>query len=897
MNIKNKFNYTNQNKKEVEEIVKEILKEREILKNKVKNPKNFERLAKDFKKWYQSNYKEIQEKYDKAVKSGKTADIKKYSSELEDFKNKNIVNAFAICSEAIRREMIPKGEIIPYEVQLQAAVAMTRDNIICDMKTGEGKTLVQIFTSYINALSGEGVHVITANDALAERDCGDNKAVFELLGLTCGFVPSNDYVMSTDKFEEFKKDSNKYKEAKADLYTSDIVYSTASNIVFDYLESNSAYTPEDKIIKRPLNYAIIDEADVVLLDEVTTPLISTKPKKDVENEKKEIELPIPTYEDYLNDKKFLEIVEKMVNNNMENGKIITSIMPKKISAENISEKSGIIYFENTNDIHIGRSAENILLKRYLGLTTIDDKTIMEDVRYRPLIEAFNAYVTALLCLKRNRDYTLEYFKDKNGKIIQDKEGKPKVKKVVLTGQNTGRQTTKRLMNGLHQALEAKEGAEIKSSAVPVGKITFPSFFGKYKKGISGMTGTSDQEEFSELYGLETYEVPTRVTNIRKDSEDELYKTMEEKHKAIIKDVIAHHKKGQPILIGTSSVEESNIISELLKERGIQHNLLNADKNENEEQKIKEAGKVGQVTVSTNMAGRGTDIKLSQEALARGGLYVIGTTYNNSLRTDNQLRGRASRQGQVGETKFYVSLEDDIVIRNDPRLHSDYEKIYGKKTGQITNKIIKKRVKQCQKFKESNDYARRRYQKDIGTITTKVMEPLYKNRDKILESDNISTVLNTVIDSYVEKLSKKSPGEIETLVRAMVTENLASKLDFNDPKKLCDGLKYAVSLMNENIRGYSETVKKNMLRTIDSYVSVLISEYEEIEKSSPLSAVFKSNDLIKEFESQILELTMEYDEYIQNELIAYALSGKAYGKYHIPEYHESKDIEKEKGIYI
>ncbi len=808
--------YTQRNKKRINDTVKEICS----LEDKYKSMSNSEL----------SSQTDI---FRKRLKNGETEkDI--------------MVEAFAVCREATRRCL----GMFHYEVQLSSAVAM-QDNCISEMKTGEGKTLVQILVAYLNAISGKGVHVMTSNDYLTERDCKENSKVYEFLGLSCGFVPEN----RTRKIS---------REEKQKLYACDIVYTKASTVGFDYLNDNLVKDEKDRYIKRPFNFAIIDEVDSILLDEASTAMILSSNKKDSS--------------DPLDNKNLCKWAGDFIK------KYDCKVVSQKVNVEGMTYTGSILFLDEKEVMLSTRMISDI--EKFIPNFDNKDYDDLYELGLRQ-----NAVVNAILA-----EYA--YHKDVDY-VIEEKNGK----EISIIDKNTGRVATgKRLSKGLHEALEAKEDVPIKASNVVTARCTFPDFFSMYSSGICGMTGTSNIEAFKDLYYLETYEVPSRKPNIRIDYEDEVYLTKNAKYRAIINEVISCHDKLQPVLIGTDSIEESEMVSKLLNEAGIRHQLLNAVKNENEAGIVKSAGLLGKVTVTTNMAGRGTDIKLGEGVLEVGGLHVISTTYNKSERIDNQLRGRAARQGDPGSSKCFVSLEDEIVLENDSMLAISPKVTYLKQTNpydRITNESICKKVKMCQAKKESKDAENRKFEEEFGKILTEQKNIFYSQRDKMLKSKTVSEALTGVIDNYSSLLSTKTKNEVIALIGQYVPSTAIEQCDFSNPIKLKEQLSYLFKgrinfLETSNqINNYAFKAKSKMLSVLDDYYIDMLNRLTQDRVSAGLNA-YAGRNIFDEYRTYAYEIASSATPYIQNELLAYALRPTLrYGAY-LPNFTLSSE---EKGVVL
>ncbi|HEY8444759.1 MAG TPA: preprotein translocase subunit SecA, partial [Bacilli bacterium] len=506
---------------------------------------------------------------------GKTAEFRnrlKNGETLDDI----LVEAFATVREAATRVL----QMTPFKVQLMGAIAMHHGNI-AEMKTGEGKTLTSTLVAYLNALPGDGVHIVTVNEYLASRDAEWMGALFRWLGLTVGL-----------NLRELTK------EEKKAAYNCDITYSTNNELGFDYLRDHMVLYKED-IVQRPLNFAIVDEVDSILIDEARTPLIISGGAKNTGNLYQQADL-------------FVKRLKEDVDYEIDiKSRVVV------LTDEGISKAEKFFSLDN-----------------------------LYDLAHVSLLHHINNALRANYIMTKDIDY-----------VVQDN-------KVIIVDQFTGRlMHGRQFSEGLHQALEAKEHVEIKKETRTVATITFQNYFRMYKK-LAGMTGTAktEEEEFRNIYNMFVVEIPTNKPVIRYDAPDSMFVTQKAKFEAIANDIKQRHEKGQPVLVGTIAIETSEYLSELLKKRGIPHNVLNAKQHEREAEIIAKAGEKGAVTIATNMAGRGTDIKLGPGVVELGGLAVIGTERHESRRIDNQLRGRSGRQGDPGYSKFYLSAEDDLMRR-------------------------------------------------------------------------------------------------------------------------------------------------------------------------------------------------------------------------------------------
>ena len=823
--------YTTNNKAAIKRKVNEVL----ALEDKYKN-------------YTEEDFKKATEEFRKRIESGES---------LNDI----MIEAFAVCRAATKLTL----NMAHYPVQIEAAIAM-QDGAITEMKTGEGKTLVQILTSYLNAISGLGVHVITSNDYLAERDSIQNGKVYECLGLSCGFVAGTPKMSRDERRVQYKKD---------------IVYSTASTIGFDYLDDNKVMKVSERVFNRPLHYAIIDEVDSILLDDARVPLIKTG------------KAPASKKTEYVEN--YTATLYKWATDFLNNHNIRCHVeeQEKSRSSENLAFREECLLFKDTGKVIFSERLYDLILEG----KSYDENDSEMQAMYNEKCVAIQNCILAREMYKNGKQYQVLPSKDtRTGKIKIDPVTKKPLKEIVLVGAGTGRLLYgRRYSSGIHEALEAKEEAleeakggefiiPIKKPSVTTATCTYPNLLSKYTAGICGMTGTSNNQEFIDIYGLPTYEVPSRKPNIRKDLTDEVYVTKKDKYKAIVDDIIKCRERLQPVLIGTTSVEESQIISDLLKEAGIRHQLLNAVKSENEAGIISNAGQLGKITVATNMAGRGTDIPLGHGVAEVGGLYVIGTSRNNSERVDNQLRGRAGRQGDPGQTKFYSSLEDEIVtLRCQDRLKDALTGL-GKESGPVKSKFIASQVDKCQESQEGLDQSARIDSEKYGSVLSSESKQINEERNLVLESNDIASLLETIIDNYSEVLVDSSNfDEIEAkighLINTKELEGIKKKSDIKSAinKQLIAKLK-SVAKNHE----YEEITKTKMLNVIDTYWISQLDYLSEAKTNSGFSAMAQKDPL----QEYIYDAATQFNamfSYIQNELITYALNPKLeFGDYQVQE---------------
>jgi len=575
-----------------------------------------------------------------------------------------------------------------FRVQLIGGIILHQGRI-AEMKTGEGKTLVATLPAYLNALEGKGVHVVTVNDYLAKRDTEWMGKIYEFLGLSVGVI-----LNSMDR-EERKK-----------AYACDITYGTNNEFGFDYLRDNMVIYKE-QLVQRDLHYAIIDEVDSVLIDEARTPLIISG------SSGKSTEL-----------YRVCDILARQMVKGKASGELTKMAA---IMKEEIKEEGDFIVNEKEKNVHLTEQGIK-KVEQFFNIENLADPENLEIQHH--VILALRAHYL----MHRDKDY-----------VVKDDE-------VLIVDEFTGRiMPGRRYSDGLHQAIEAKERVKVKRESKTLATITFQNFFNKYKKKC-GMTGTAltEEQEFREIYGMDVIEIPTNVPVIRIDHEDAVYKTKKEKLAAIIKDIEESHKKGQPVLVGTISIEASEEISELLKKKRIPHNVLNAKYHEMEAQIIAEAGKLGAVTIATNMAGRGTDIKLGEGAAEVGGLKVIGTERHESRRIDNQLRGRSGRQGDPGESRFYISLEDDLMrLFGSERLMNIFNSLGIPEGEQIQHKMLSSAIEKAQKRIENNNFGIRKNLLEYDQVNNEQREVIYAERRRVLNGENMRDTIFKMITDTVE----------------------------------------------------------------------------------------------------------------------------------------------------
>ena len=670
------------------------------------------------------------EEFKKELEKGKT---------LDDI----LVDAFATVREAAKRVINEK----PFYTQVLGALAIHYGNI-AEMKTGEGKTLTSVMPAYLNALTGDGVHIITVNEYLASRDAAWMGQIFEFLGLTVG---TNLRDLSPAE--------------KRERYNCDILYSTNNEIGFDYLRDNMVVRKEDRV-QRPLNFAIVDEVDSVLIDEARTPLIISGGAMHSNNQ-------------YMDAQRFVR---------------------------DLKENEDFIIDEKTKSINLTDEGSKKCEKFY----GIDN---MYDIKYSALVHHINQALRANFTMKNEVDY-----------VVQDG-------KVVIVDQFTGRLMQGRAFSeGLHQAIEAKEGVKINEETKTLATITFQNLFRMYKK-LSGMTGTAktEEEEFRNIYNMYVIQIPTNKPVIRKDMADLIFATKKDKYNAIIKEIKERHATGQPVLVGTIAIETSELISNMLKKERIKHEVLNAKNHAREAEIIAKAGEIGSVTIATNMAGRGTDIKLGEGVKELGGLCVIGTERHESRRIDNQLRGRAGRQGDPGYTQFFVSFEDDLMVRFGTDRFKDLLQAAGLGTTiNLRSKTMTRNVESAQKKVEGNNFDIRKSLLQYDDVMGRQREIMYERRNEILDSDSIhESIINLIKD------------HIYNLVMSHLVEQ-SELLEF-DCSEICEYVNENL-LRNSNMK-LSEIINKSKDEVIQILEDKIIGEYENKIKDLP-------EEIVNDFEKVI-----------------------------------------------
>ncbi|MFJ7639467.1 preprotein translocase subunit SecA [Peribacillus sp. NPDC097225] len=576
-----------------------------------------------------------------------------------------LVEAFAVVREGAKRAL----GMYPFRVQIMGGASL-HDGNISEMKTGEGKTLTSTMPVYLNAITGKGVHVVTVNEYLAQRDATDMGVLYNFLGLSVGLNLNSHS-----------------KEEKQEAYNADITYSTNNELGFDYLRDNMVLYKE-QMVQRPLHYAVIDEVDSILIDEARTPLIISGAAQ------KSAQL-------YIQANAFVRTLKK---------------------------DTDYTYDEKTKGVQLTEEGMNRAERAF----NIDN---LFDINHVTLNHHINQALKAHVAMHLDVDY-----------VVQDGE-------IVIVDQFTGRlMKGRRYSEGLHQAIEAKEGLEIQNESMTLATITFQNYFRMYEK-LSGMTGTAktEEEEFRNIYNMNVIAIPTNRDIVRDDRPDLIYASMDGKFRAVVEDIAERHVKGQPVLVGTVAIETSEIISNYLTKKGIPHNVLNAKNHEREAEIILNAGNKGAVTIATNMAGRGTDIKLGEGVKDVGGLAVIGTERHESRRIDNQLRGRSGRQGDPGVTQFYLSMEDELMRRfGSDNMKSMMARLGMDDSQPIQSKMVSRAVESAQKRVEGNNFDSRKQLLQYDDVLRQQREIIYKQRFDVMESENLREIVETMITASIQR---------------------------------------------------------------------------------------------------------------------------------------------------
>ena len=696
-----------------------------------------------------------------------------------------LVEAFAVVREAADRVLHMK----PYHVQLMGGIVLHQGRI-AEMKTGEGKTLVSTLPAYLNALEGKGVHIVTVNDYLAERDANWMGQVHRFLGLSVGVI------------------LNEYNNAdRKAAYNCDITYITNNELGFDYLRDNMVMYKKD-LVQRDLHYAIVDEVDSVLIDEARTPLIiSGQGTKSTD----------------------LYKACDALAQNMERG----------TSDGELSKIDAImgVDIEEDGDFLVNEKDKQVMLTAE-GVKKVEEFFHIKNLANPKNLEIQHNVILAL------RAHNL-MFKDKDY-VVKDGE-------VLIVDEFTGRiMPGRRYSDGLHQAIEAKEHVEIKDESRTLATITFQNFFNKYDKK-AGMTGTAktEEKEFIDIYGMDVVEIPTNKPVARIDHEDSVYLTKKEKLNAVVEEIEKTNKTGQPVLVGTVNIAVSEELSGLLAQKEIKHSVLNAKFHKFEAEIISHAGEKGAVTIATNMAGRGTDIKLGEGVTELGGLKIIGTERHESRRIDNQLRGRAGRQGDPGESKFYLSLEDDLMrLFGSEKMLKVYKALKVPEGHEIQDKSVSKQIEKAQKRIESNNFGIRRSLLDYDKVNNEQREEIYKERRRVLNGESMRDVIykmiNDVVRDNVEMVAGIKPLaqlDLNQLNITLRSEIPLAKITLSDEeKKKNDKRAFIERLQKEALEVYHKKEKE-----FNEFTKV--NRPDDVELGEEDAALY--NDGIREVERVIL----------------------------------------------
>ena len=752
-----------------------------------------EALEKDFESLSDSDLKNKTTELKQRVENGET---------LDDV----MVEAYAVVREASKRVL----NMRPFPVQLMGAIVLHGGNI-AEMKTGEGKTLASTLPAYLNALSGDGVHIITVNEYLADRDAKEMGQLFEFLGLTVGLNVSG---LS--------------KEEKRKAYEADITYGTNNEFGFDYLRDNMVLYKE-QMVQRPLNFAIIDEVDSILIDEARTPLIISGSAS----------------------------------------KSASLYQQANSFVRGLKKEQDFSYDEKTKGVQLTEEG----ITKAESFFNIDN---LFDLKHVTLTHHINQALKAHASMHRDTDYVIE-------------EGQ-----VVIVDQFTGRlMKGRRYSDGLHQAIEAKEGLQIQNESMTLASITFQNFFRMYNK-LSGMTGTAktEEEEFRNIYNMDVVAIPTNKPIIRDDRPDLIFKTMDGKFKAVIEDIKSRHEAGQPVLVGTVAVETSEVISALLKKRGVPHNVLNAKNHYREAEIIENAGQQKAVTIATNMAGRGTDIKLGDGVKDLGGLAVIGTERHESRRIDNQLRGRSGRQGDPGVTQFYLSMEDDLMRRfGSDNMKAVMDRFKMDDAQPIESKMVSKAVESAQKRVEGNNFDARKNVLSYDDVLREQREIIYQQRYDVIDSDNLKDIvlnmIETVVENQVELHTQDEDnakweldGLTEYIHANLVESEYLTRSDLSDqsPEALVSLImakvkeKYDVKEQDMGEERMREFEKVILLRVVDTKWMDHIDQMDQLRQGIHLRA-YAQNDPLNEYRMEGFNMFEAMVQSINEDVARYVMKAQ------------------------
>ncbi|MDJ1111119.1 MULTISPECIES: preprotein translocase subunit SecA [Staphylococcaceae] len=726
--------------------------------------------------------------------------IEEYKQQ-EAYLNKILPEAYAVVREASRRVL----GMFPFPVQIMGGVAIHRGDI-AEMRTGEGKTLTATMPVYLNALTGRGVHVVTVNEYLASVQAEEMSHLYNFLGLTVGVNLNS---LTT--------------EEKRAAYACDITYSTNNELGFDYLRDNMVTYKEERVM-RPLNFAIIDEVDSILIDEARTPLIiSGQAEKSTSM--------------YIQANVFVKMLKDEVDYNYDE-----KTKGIQLTENGIDKAERMFKVDNLYDV------KNVNLMHHINIALKAQRAMLKDIDY----------------------------------VVEDGE-------IVIVDQFTGRTMPgRRFSEGLHQAIEAKEAVEIQNESKTMASVTFQNFFRMYNK-LSGMTGTAktEEEELLNIYNMAVTQIPTNKPVQRIDGADLIYASEKGKFHAVVDEVIRRHKEGQPVLLGTVAVETSEYISELLKKKGIRHNVLNAKNHEREAEIVQNAGQKGAVTIATNMAGRGTDIKLGEGVKERGGLAVIGTERHESRRIDDQLRGRAGRQGDPGYSRFYLSLQDELMVRfGSERMSTMMTKLGMNDDQPIESKMVSRAVESAQKRVEGNNYDSRKRTLEYDDVLRKQREIIYAERNEILEKDDCSDQVKAMIEQSVRRAvdyhftGDESTHDYEAFKNyaedMYLTEGALSvdEISRRDNEEIYDIVMSKVMAQYEHQKvelqeQFHEFERMIMLRTIDMKWTDHIDTMDQLRTGIHLRSYGQINPL-REYQNEGLTLFDTMLESIEDDVSKYIL---------------------------
>ena len=753
-----------------------------------------ENLEPDYEKMSDTELQQQTEKFKERHANGES---------LDDL----LVEAYAVVREGAKRVL----NMRPFYVQLVGAIALHQGNI-AEMKTGEGKTLASTMPAYLNAIAGKGVHIITVNDYLADRDANEMGVLYEFLGLTVGLNANG---LS--------------KEEKREAYECDITYGTNNEYGFDYLRDNMVLYKE-QMVQRPLNFAIIDEVDSILIDEARTPLIISGSAK----------------------------------------KSASMYQRANAFVNTLNRETDYTYDEKTKGVQLAEEGIN-KAESYFGIDNLFD------LDHVSLTHHINQALKAHVSMIRDKDY-----------VIEDGE-------VVIVDQFTGRlMKGRRYSDGLHQAIEAKEGMQIQNESMTLASITFQNFFRMYNK-LAGMTGTAktEEEEFRNIYNMDVIAIPTNKPIIRDDRADMVYKTIEGKFDAVVEQIKECHEKGQPVLVGTVAVETSEVISQLLKKARIKHDVLNAKNHYREAEIIENAGQKGSVTIATNMAGRGTDIKLGEGVLDLGGLAVIGTERHESRRIDNQLRGRAGRQGDPGMSQFYLSMEDELMRRfGSDNLKNMMDRLGMDDSQPIESKMVSRAVESAQKRVEGNNFDARKTILSFDDVLREQREIIYKQRFEVIDDEeNVRDISEQMIKNTVQMVVETHTQDDDEenwdyqAIVDYVQGNLLEQEDVSvedlrgkEPEEMQDIIMDKVhmrydekeeELSPEQMREFEKVI---ILRTVDSKWMDHIDQMDQLRQGIHLRA-YAQNDPLREYQMEGFNMFEEMIQNIEEEIARYVMKAQ------------------------